>query len=181
MGGIVFMGGVRSMLTDELEHWETVLLARRRPSHWNIKSLGSLPTKRDCCSTRYPHDVPPIAKTELVCTDMLVTLDGTVRTSSLIWLTTCTQDFMTLIIIITIASLLSQGHCCRHRQDVHLVFSMTSVKSCISKLGCRNDQAVWNTKKMTNANASRKKCQYRKFEEWILILTEVMIRTHKKK
>ena len=31
--GIVFMGGVRSMLTDELEHWETVLLARRRPSH----------------------------------------------------------------------------------------------------------------------------------------------------
>ena len=39
---------------------------------------------------------------------------------------------------------------------------MTSVKSCISKLGCRNDQAVWNTKKMTNANASRKKCQYRK-------------------
>ena len=33
LGGIVFMGGVRSMLTDELEHWETVLLARRRPSH----------------------------------------------------------------------------------------------------------------------------------------------------
>ena len=112
LGGIVFMGGVRSMLADELEHWETVLLARRRPSHWKVKRLSSLPTKRDCCSTICPHDVPPIAKTELVCTDMLVTLEGTVRTSSLIWLTTCTQDFMTLIIIITTASLLSSSTRC---------------------------------------------------------------------
>ena len=59
----------------------------------------------------------------------------------------------------SLSSSLSQGHCCRHRQDIHLVFSMTSVKSCISKLGCRNDQAVWNTKKkMKNATTSTKKC-----------------------
>ena len=29
--GIVFMGGVRPVLADKLEHWQAVLLARRGP------------------------------------------------------------------------------------------------------------------------------------------------------
>ena len=41
---------------------------------------------------------------------MLVTLDGTVRTSSLIWLTTCAQDFMFLIIIIAIVEERNSRH-----------------------------------------------------------------------
>ena len=75
----------------------------------------------------------------------------------------------------SLSSSLSQGHCCRHRQDIHLVFSMTSVKSCISKLGCRNDQAVWNTKKWQmqmqvgkNVNTESLKNEYWSWLRWWL-------------
>ena len=92
------MRGVLPVLANEFQHWQPMLAAGRGPGDWRtiimmtmmmmVAAVMMMMMMMMMVATVMMLTVIPIAKTELVWTDMLVTLEGTVLTSNLTWITT---------------------------------------------------------------------------------------------